>query len=72
MQTHGEDLLQDAGNLYTKGLTTMIDLTPAAAILTAAFGHTPAAPSFQTIPTSVPTAAPTRPQSRSNRTHTPV
>lgn len=34
----------------------MTDLTPAAA-----FGHTPAAPSSQTIPTSAPTAAPTAP-----------
>lgn len=39
----------------------MTDFTPAAAILTAAFGHTPAAPSSQTIPTSAPTAAPTAP-----------
>jgi hypothetical protein len=37
------------------------DLTPQAAIRTAAFSHAPAAPSPPTIPTSAPTAPPTVP-----------
>ena len=36
----------------------MTDLTPAAATLTAAFSHTPSAPSPPTRPTNAPTAAP--------------